>query len=117
MGAEGLLSNATPMPDPVEVWWMDTAKDDLDRTLPKAIEYGSVDLEIIGDMLRRLLDWNDAPDRVGVELGISFYLAGKVARMMGAYADKRLPSDDTLLDIVVYGMMLRRTRENGRWPN
>lgn len=96
-------------------WWRNTADADAQRTVPKATEYGAYDLEVIGATLMRLMGWENEPARVGSELGVFFYLLGKVARMASAYADHRLPSDDTLFDATVYSMMMRRIREAGEW--
>lgn len=96
-------------------WWHDKAEEEVHGVIPKAIEYGSVDLEIVGFALRQMIG-GEIPSS-NAELGIAFYLQGKVARLMGAYADGRSPSDDTWHDIAVYTKMGQRVREtDGRWP-
>lgn len=102
-------------------WWINTAKADAERTVPKAIEYGAVDFDIMGQFMVALIadKLHGADDaekmRVGREMAITFYMLGKLGRMVGAYATGVLPSDDTLFDASIYSMMLRRVRETGHW--
>ena len=103
-------------PGGLEDWWMQTAAQDLDATAPKAVEYGSLDLKLIGDALLRMLQWEDAPPSVGAEIGAVFMAYGKIARCLSAYSEKRLPSDDSLFDLSIYSMMMRRIRASGEWP-
>jgi hypothetical protein len=102
-------------------WWVQTAMNDAEQTLPKAIEYGAVDFDIMGQFMVALV--NDklkgaSPDekaRIGREMAVTFYLLGKLGRMVGAYATGVMPSDDTLFDTTIYSMMLRRIRGTGTW--
>lgn len=96
-------------------WWREVTEQDIAQMLPKVGEYGAYDLSMIGNTLLDILDRENQPDRVGQEMGCFFYLLGKVARMASAYKEDRLPSDDTLHDIVVYAMMIRRIRAKGEW--
>lgn len=102
-------------------WWIDTAKTDAEKTVPKAIQYGAVDFDIMGQFMVALVadKLHGADDaekmRVGREMAIAFYMLGKMGRMVGAYATGVLPSDDTLFDTTIYSMMLRRVRETGHW--
>ena len=94
-------------------WWTQTANDELGDVLPKAIEYGSADLKIIGFAMSQMIG---KPTKVThEELGIAFYLLGKVARLIGAYADGRSPSDDTWHDIAIYTKMAQFSRTFGHW--
>lgn len=95
-------------------WWLDTAETDIRKTLPKATEYGSLDLQMVGDALDSLI--KAPPYTLKAELGIAFYLLGKVARLISAYEAGREPSDDTWFDITIYSMMARRLREAKKWP-
>lgn len=90
-------------------WWARVSEGDYDEYAEKAAEYGSIDLDVIGHALRRLLP-QDLPPGANKELGVLFYLLGKVARAISAYAAGGEPSDDTWHDIVVYGMMSRMFR-------
>lgn len=96
-------------------WWMDHAAHEADRTLPKAVEYGSEDLREIGRTLAYILD-RDVTDQEAVELGIFFYHVGKTARWVQAVKDDRQVSDDTLFDAGVYVRMAQRNRAVGGWP-
>ena len=94
-------------------WWLDETKSELDSVIPKAVEYGSADLKVIGFALSQMIG---EPKGVSHdELGIAFYVLGKVARLVGGYADGRLPSDDTWHDIAIYTKMAQYARENGGW--
>lgn len=103
-------------------WWMDTAYEDLVKTAPKAAEYGgrsagpATDLILIGRNLAELLDMHDAPDSVLMELGVWFYMQGKVARLVADYQQKRPGKADTWFDAEVYAKMARRIQAAGQWP-
>ena len=103
------------MTDYLETWWEDTTEDELRSMLPKVIEYGSHDLGVIGDIMMLM-----RPELRGkvhpAELGIAFYALGKVARIMGAYADDIAPSDDSWHDLAIYARMAQRVRDAGGWP-
>lgn len=94
-------------------WWLDETKNELESVLPKAIEYGSADLKVIGFALSQMI--GEPKGVTHDELGIAFYVLGKVARLVGGYADGRLPSDDTWHDIAIYTKMAQYAREHGGW--
>lgn len=96
-------------------WWMDTASSEVELTVPKAIEYGSTDLIDIGLMLGRTMK-RAISEEEAAELGVFFYLIGKIARWQSAIQRGERPSDDTLLDIGVYVRMAQRIRHSGGWP-
>lgn len=104
-------------------WWVQTAKEDAARTVPKVVEYGSADLEVMGYAMQYLI----RPDvkeelsaaevkSLGIEMALGFYALGKVARAFGAYADGRPASSDTWFDLQTYATMCRYVREHGSWP-
>lgn len=98
-------------------WWYDTAHFDFIAVEPKAIEYSSYDMDMIGQVMADISGQGVVDDQMKAELGTFYYMLGKIARMAGAYKDGSLPSDDTIHDITVYSMMLRRIRAVGGWPN
>ena len=95
-------------------WFKDHVDGVVDATVPKAVEYGSHDLRLMGEMMFLLF-----PDLRGAvhpeELGIAFYQLGKIARVFGALAAGRRPSDDTWFDQEVYAQMVQFVREHGKW--
>ena len=101
-------------------WWWVEAQKEIDATVPKATEYGSYDMQLIGRVLADMMEWDAAKtersEGVHVELGAFFYLLGKVARAASAYTRSELPSDDTYFDAGVYGRMIARARQKGGWP-
>lgn len=100
----------------LEAWWMQTSQDDLMATVPKAVEYSSSDLNMMGGVLANLLDLGHVDGNAEIELATLVYIQGKVARAIGAFKDGRAPSADTYHDITVYSMIARRAREAGGWP-
>ena len=99
----------------LRTWWEATTQDEIESLMPKVIEYGSNDLKMIGDALLALRpDLRDVvkPD----EFAVAFYALGKVARIFGAYADGRTPSDDSWHDLAIYARMALRVRDAGDWP-
>ncbi|HEU5046119.1 MAG TPA: hypothetical protein VFT75_18510 [Nocardioidaceae bacterium] len=101
-------------------WWLESARQEIERTVPKAVEYGSGDLAEIGYAMSRImgrdLDRSPAGHQQATELGIFFYLVGKTARWEQAIHDGRQASDDTLFDMGVYVKMAQRNRAVGGWP-
>lgn len=86
--------------------WMKLAELDAQGYAAKAAEYGSMDLEIMGEALR--ISGSIIGPRGNGEMGaIMFYALGKVARALSGLREGRNPSADTLKDLVVYGMMAR----------
>src|SRR5687767_13417616 len=94
-------------------WWLDTAIADFDAQIPKMFEYGgiqggSADLRLMGDNLAELMQWREADEATRQSLACWLYLQGKVARLVSDFQRQRPPKDDTLHDISVYTMMMRR---------
>ncbi len=105
-------------------WWIEHAEDEYGRTMPKADEYGggdeapAEDLVEIGRSLAKLMgDTVSRDDWWYIELGIMFYITGKVARWKAAVRAGKTVSDDTLFDLGVYAKMAQRNRQVGGWPN
>lgn len=103
-------------------WWLAVAEREADAVVPKAIEYGATDLVEIG---RHMVEAGVRVSREAVEngldpelaeLGVYFYMVGKMARWSDAIANGRSVSDDTLHDIGVYVRMVQRIRATGGWP-
>lgn len=100
-------------------WWQRAAQDEINRTVPKAVEYGgqgaAQDLIWIGREMADTLG-REVSDTEATELGIYFYLLGKLARWKAAVQEGRPVSDDTLFDMGVYLRMAVRNRDVGGWP-
>lgn len=98
-------------------WWFKKANDEIERTVPKAVEYGSDDLVEIGRQMADAMDREVAlSDSELAELGVYFYMVGKMARWTSAIRRGDKVSDDTLFDIGVYVRMAQRIRHSGGWP-
>lgn len=103
-------------------WWHEQADLEVKAVVPKAIEYGghgaARDLIDIGADMVRIA--GRRPESMSTqqltEIGIFFYVRGKIARWASALAEGRDVSDDTLHDISVYCRMAQRAREVGGWP-
>lgn len=96
-------------------WWVGTAEDEVGAVAPKAIEYGSRDLVEMGRTLARVAG-REVTDEEATELGVWFYVLGKMARWTAAVERGERVSDDTLHDLAVYVKMAQRTRATGSWP-
>ena len=94
-------------------WWEAETKKEIESVIPKAVEYGSADLKVIGYALSQMI--GEPKGVTNDELGIAFYVLGKVARLVGGYADGRRPSDDTWHDIAIYTKMAQFSRAFGHW--
>jgi len=103
----------------LERWWYRRVDEEITGVVPKAVEYSSTDLIDLGRQIADVAGWSveqKADEGALAELGIAFYVAGKVGRVMGAIKEGRRPSDDTWHDIAVYTKMAQRVREVGAWP-
>lgn len=98
------------------VWWRAMADSEAEGAAAKVAEYGSFDLDLLGWVMGHVQSNVATRSVPPVELGLAFYLLGKVARMWGAYLQGSVPSEDTLNDIVVYTRMVQRVRATGGWP-
>lgn len=96
-------------------WWFDKAEAEINATVPKAIEYGSTDLIDIGHDLSRVIG-RVVDDETAAEMGVYFYMLGKMSRWRSAMERGERVSDDTLLDIGIYVRMAQRIRYAGGWP-
>lgn len=96
-------------------WWRQTAENEIEQTVDKAVEYGATDLIDIGRTLGRVAG-RELDDPTAAEWGVFFYLEGKLSRWRSAIERGDLPSFDCLLDIGVYARMAQRIRQCGSWP-
>jgi hypothetical protein len=97
-------------------WWLEMAENEIERTVPKAEEYGATDLVAIGRVLAACMGRRGVTDADATELAIFFYMVGKMARWEDAVRRGDKVSDDTLFDIGVYVRMAQRNRSHGGWP-
>lgn len=107
--------------DDLHQWWLDHAESEVGPLVAKAAEYGGLGraldlLEIGRAMVKAGCGWTGASEAELSELGIYFYVQGKMARWTAAVSEGRLVSDDTLYDIGIYVRMVQRIREVGGWP-
>ena len=72
----------------VEAWWMNQALQEAEVLIPRAVEYGAKDLELMGEGLFMMLTKVHA-DVPKEEVAIAFYVLGKIARIIGAYEEHR----------------------------
>lgn len=96
-------------------WWRAQSEAEIEMVVAKAVAYGATDLEDIGYDLARAMNRGVSKEEA-TELGIYFYLRGKVSRWTAAVIEGRRVSDDTLLDTGIYVRMAQRLREAGGWP-
>ncbi len=101
-------------------WWAEQAVTEIGTMLPRATEYGSEDLLLIGRGLLAVRNATEkqrhVSDQECAEMGTLFYALGKIARGFSAYGQGKRPSEDTLLDLAIYTHMILRIRESGGWP-
>jgi hypothetical protein len=107
-------------------WWMDKANTDVTQLVDKMIEYGGLgrasDLAEIGvKMIELGMPKPDSTEVVdypayAAEVGIYFYMVGKMSRWSAALEAGRQVSDDTIHDLKIYATMVQRIREAGGWP-
>lgn len=98
-------------------WWEALNAAEIEKVVPKALEYGAADLKIMGAAMQCLgrMRWDGMTEVEGMELACAFYALGKVARMFGAFERGELPSIDQAHDLGVYCRMIQKIRETGEW--
>jgi len=96
-------------------WWLDHATAEADATIAKMEEYGSGDLVAIGYQFATMANRELSSDVEAMELGCTFYLLGKIARITSAVERGDRGSSDTWFDIAVYAKMVLAAREEA-WP-
>lgn len=94
----------------LDKWWREHAAQESASMLVKLDEYGTGDLHEIGSRLAHLAGWNNATKQQHYELGVLFYLIGKMQRAITAAELRRNASDDTWHDIAVYAKMVLASR-------
>lgn len=109
----------TPEPDWV-YWWRHQTEIEIEMLRPKIITYGgsgasALDLVWIGQQMAATMG-RQVDDTEATEIGIVWYLLGKIARMMAAIRSGQRVSEDSALDSAVYSRMFLRTRQSGGWP-
>lgn len=97
----------------LEQWWMEHAAEEASQTIVKAVEYGSSSLSHVGEALQSVAENLRAVS--SHEAAITFYVFGKMARIIAALERGDQPSMDNWVDIGVYAKMLAYVREHGSW--
>ncbi len=91
-------------------WWLDHAHVEAQQTVAKMTEYGAGDLIAIGHKMAQMTNGRTLDDDQAFELGVLFYLIGKVERVVSATERGEQASDDTWFDIAVYAKMTQARR-------
>ena len=112
-----LDSTADSAPDqdydsPLFRWWRATVEADVLRTVPKIEDYGTRDLEAMGQFLAVGRNIQLDPQQAAI-YGCMYYAVGKIARAIAALERGQDPGEDTLFDLSIYSMMARAYNEQG----
>ena len=94
-------------------WWITTASNDAEGMGAKMNEYGAGDLVEIGKAIQA-----SSPDLSGIdpfEIGVYFYVIGKIARVTSAHRRGKPASTDTWHDLSIYAKMVEARRASV-WP-
>jgi hypothetical protein len=95
-------------------WWKEQTEAELTMLLPKVSSYGAVDLEIIGHAMAGIAGLELTVSQTE-QMGIAFYLLGKVTRILSSLQAGQQPNPDSWTDAAVYARMGLRANENGSW--
>jgi hypothetical protein len=90
-------------------WWINYATEEVDGMLVKMAEYGAGDLYVIGETFAKLAGLGVTAQE-HYEIGVLFYVVGKVQRLLSAVENGNQASDDTWHDLAVYAKMVLATR-------
>jgi len=94
-------------------WWVNQLLEEWPMMIDKAIKYGGGDLDLMGNGVNMLVG-SEGPAG-GVEKAVTFYLLGKVSRLLGAFERKLRPTRDSWVDAHVYSMIGMRIHDEGTW--
>lgn len=97
-------------------WWAEKSLGQVDMVAAKAVEYGSNSLTELGRKLAQL-NGREVNDEEAQELGCWINAVQKMGRWTDAVRKGARPSDDSIVDLMVYCMMSLRLRETGGWPD
>lgn len=94
----------------VRAWWRQHASEEVELYIKKREIYGSVDLDVIGNTMllahpQLRTEFADEDRMRGRELGVAYYALGKVARIIGAMVEGRMPAYDSWHDLAIYAQM------------
>lgn len=103
-------------PKDLLTWWNNTTQAEIEAMMPKVTEYGATDLMWVGRQMAEATGRPDIDNEEAAELGIYWFILGKIARWHAAVTEGRRPSDDTLHDLGIYARMAQRVRDAGNWP-
>lgn len=113
------MNGTTGRPDHLVSWWAERSHRMALSCAAKRDEYGTADLVGVGKRTASMgSDGHTRSDSELAEIGILFYLGGKVDRAVEAVCHGRQPSLDTWNDIATYALMVLAIREGGPgvWP-
>jgi hypothetical protein len=97
-------------------WWTNKGCQDAELVVEKYQEYGNTALLEVGRQLADVMGRATATDAEAQELGIWFFMVGKMARWKTAILKGEQASKDTFDDLAIYATMARRVYEKGGWP-
>ena len=100
----------------LRLWWTGKGRKDAELVVSKYKEYGNTALVEVGQQLASITG-REVSKAEAQELGIWFFMIGKMARWKTAILKGERVSEDTLDDLAVYAFMARRVHEAGGWPN
>lgn len=100
----------------LRLWWTGKSREDSELVVSKYKEYGNTALVEVGQQLASITG-REVSEAEAQELGIWFFMVGKMARWKTAILKGERVSEDTLNDLAVYAFMARRVHEKGGWPS
>jgi len=98
-------------------WWGQKAAEDAILIVQKYQEYGNHALVTTGREIATLMGRENVTKAEAQELGIYFFMQGKLSRWKNAILNGERVSEDTVQDLTCYAMMARRVHEKDGWPN
>lgn len=112
---DGMTPEQVKRAEELSTWMAEFFGNAITRIVPKAIKYGSADLELMGKAMLQQAPQMDGTV-AGEELACWFYALGKVARLQGGYVQGgEAPDIDSWWDMLVYALMVHHIREFGEW--
>lgn len=114
-GTESTATRDELLRDALTQWWEQISEEEIARTIPKAVKYGAVSLEILGEALVKQLPPELRSKRVALQMAVWVYAQGKMARAWASLLRGEMPSHDDWFDMGVYAKMALYVEANGEW--
>lgn len=99
----------------LSTWWETYSQQTLERTVPKAVRYGSKSMEMLGSALAMMVPRERRSRKLALQMACCMYAFGKLGRAWAALLRGEDPDHDDWFDLEIYARMGAHVAEKGEW--